>query len=205
MGPKRDTSRKHHEILDAAVREFQAVGYENTSMDRIAESAGASKRTVYNHFTSKEKLLSHLLDEMWERAQQAIHVKYDPLKPLDIQLLIMIGAEIEALCKREYMDLARVAAGYYFYQPRAMKAGFKRMANQETSLLRWLRVATEDGRLVIGSPDFAASQLHDLVRGKCFWPQLLGIEPIPGRDEQRHLAEETVSIFLARYGAAETQ
>ena len=56
MSPKRDTSQKRHEILDAAIREFQAVGYDNTSMDRIAESAGASKRTVYNHFASKELL-----------------------------------------------------------------------------------------------------------------------------------------------------
>ena len=37
MSPKRDTSQKRHEILDAAVREFQAVGYDSTSMDRIAK------------------------------------------------------------------------------------------------------------------------------------------------------------------------
>ena len=36
---KRDTSKKRAEIVAAAIRAFQADGYDNTSMDRIAEVA----------------------------------------------------------------------------------------------------------------------------------------------------------------------
>ena len=51
---KRDTSKKRLAVLDGAVRVFIESGYEASSMDRIAEEAGVSKRTVYNHFASKE-------------------------------------------------------------------------------------------------------------------------------------------------------
>ena len=51
---KRDTSKKRLAILDGAIRVFIENGYETSSMDRIAEAAGVSKRTVYNHFPSKE-------------------------------------------------------------------------------------------------------------------------------------------------------
>ncbi|HCT25152.1 MAG TPA: TetR family transcriptional regulator, partial [Stenotrophomonas sp.] len=46
--PQRLTDRKREAIVRAAVEEFRASGYEATSMDRIAEVAGVSKRTVYN-------------------------------------------------------------------------------------------------------------------------------------------------------------
>ena len=59
---KRDTSKKRESILDAAVKAFADEGYENASMDRIAEIADASKRTVYNHFPSKDVLFEEVLD-----------------------------------------------------------------------------------------------------------------------------------------------
>jgi TetR/AcrR family transcriptional regulator of autoinduction and epiphytic fitness len=61
---QRLTDRKREAIVRAAVEEFRASGYEATSMDRIAEVAGVSKRTVYNHFPSKEALFSMILEEL---------------------------------------------------------------------------------------------------------------------------------------------
>ena len=66
--PTRLTDRKRAAILDAAVAEFRQSGYEVTSMDKIAASAGVSKRTVYNHFPSKEALFAQILEQMWERS-----------------------------------------------------------------------------------------------------------------------------------------
>lgn len=47
---------KHESILEAAIGEFSAKGFELASMERISEVAGVSKVTVYNHFSTKEKL-----------------------------------------------------------------------------------------------------------------------------------------------------
>ncbi|KTF29426.1 TetR family transcriptional regulator, partial [Xanthomonas vesicatoria] len=50
---QRLTDRKRHAILEAASAQFRQHGFEATSMDRVAATAGVSKRTVYNHFPSK--------------------------------------------------------------------------------------------------------------------------------------------------------
>lgn len=55
---QRLTDRKRVAIIDAAIEEFLAAGYDATSMDRIAARANVSKRTVYNHFPSKEALFA---------------------------------------------------------------------------------------------------------------------------------------------------
>ena len=66
--PQRLTDRKREAILSAAVEEFRTAGYEATSMDRIAAAAGVSKRTVYNHFPSKDELFGLMLEHLWNRS-----------------------------------------------------------------------------------------------------------------------------------------
>lgn len=48
-------------ILDAAVRVFGARGYHGTSVRDIAEAAGVSPGSLYNHFDSKHDLLVVIL------------------------------------------------------------------------------------------------------------------------------------------------
>ena len=43
-------------ILDAALREFSALGFAGARMDQIAASAGVNKALLYYHFDSKENL-----------------------------------------------------------------------------------------------------------------------------------------------------
>ncbi|MFF5721585.1 TetR/AcrR family transcriptional regulator [Streptomyces buecherae] len=47
---------KREAILQAAVAIFLREGYDRASVDAIAEEAGVSKQTIYNHFGGKERL-----------------------------------------------------------------------------------------------------------------------------------------------------
>lgn len=49
-------------ILDAAVRVFGSRGYHGTSVRDIAEAAGVSPGSLYNHFASKHDLLVVILE-----------------------------------------------------------------------------------------------------------------------------------------------
>src|SRR5258708_23566917 len=48
-------------ILDAAQRVFLKRGYQSASLDEIAETAPASKPTIYAHFPAKEALFEAVL------------------------------------------------------------------------------------------------------------------------------------------------
>ncbi|MDR3160569.1 MAG: TetR/AcrR family transcriptional regulator, partial [Spirochaetaceae bacterium] len=60
---KRDTSEKRQVILDGAIKVFTKQGFEAAGMDTIADVAGVSKRTVYNHFRSKEALFQTIVGD----------------------------------------------------------------------------------------------------------------------------------------------
>jgi len=49
-------------IIEAASQLFYREGIGGVSVDAVAERAGVTKRTVYNHFTSKDELVAAYLD-----------------------------------------------------------------------------------------------------------------------------------------------
>jgi len=65
--------RKRTAIIDAARRSFLDSGYAQTSMDRIAEVAGVSIKTVYRHFQNKDDLFSAVMQAACANAPQGIH------------------------------------------------------------------------------------------------------------------------------------
>lgn len=62
-------TRSREIILAAALEHFLADGYVGTSVDAIAETAGVSKRTVYNIYDGKEALFRAVLQEAIDTAE----------------------------------------------------------------------------------------------------------------------------------------
>ncbi|MBX6749483.1 MAG: TetR family transcriptional regulator [Micromonosporaceae bacterium] len=70
-------------ILRAAAEHFMTKGYQRTSLEAIAASAGVTKATVLYHFASKDQLVAELLEPLvadleqvvQEAAAQAPHVR----------------------------------------------------------------------------------------------------------------------------------
>ena len=199
MSPKRDTSQKRHEILDAAVREFQAVGYENTSMDRIAESAGASKRTVYNHFASKEQLFQAAFDRLKDELQELKSISYDPKRGLTEQLGDFVDAKRAAAENPAWLGLMKVATAVFIANPDMARETMARIAEEEDRLVTWLQDATADGRMSVENPTRVAQVFWAMVSGGFYWPSLY-LGPVAG-EEAVALKEEMVALFMARYGA----
>lgn len=75
---RRKTEQTRQKIVDAAYECFWRSGFTRTSIDRIAQQAGLTKRTVYSYYRSKDDLLaavlvyqnelaSRRLESIWER------------------------------------------------------------------------------------------------------------------------------------------
>ena len=198
---KPTSALKREAIIDAAKRAFEAHGVQGTSMDKLAEMAGVSKRTVYNHFGSKEALVVHLLQELWSLSMVQPDVPYRPDRPLEEQLAELVWAEIHLVSGAEFLGLSRAAVGHYLFQPEKAGDLVTGFHNEDTALHRWVRAAVADGRLQLTDVDFAVRQLHNLVKGGCYWPQLIGLDPELDDAEKKRLAEASVAMFLSRYRA----
>jgi TetR/AcrR family transcriptional regulator of autoinduction and epiphytic fitness len=197
--PSRLTDRKRAAILDAAVSEFRQSGYEATSMDRIAASAGVSKRTVYNHFPSKEVLFAQILQRLWERSAAGRDSAYRSEVALRSQLLELVTQKLHLLHDTNFVDLARVAIAAGIHSPERVQEMVARMGDREEGLTAWIRAAAADGRLKAGDPVFASMQLQSLVKGFAFWPQITLGQPPLTQAQQKQVAEVSVDMFLAYY------
>ncbi|UHQ19871.1 TetR/AcrR family transcriptional regulator [Lysobacter sp. KIS68-7] len=197
--PARLTDRKRAAIIDAAVAEFRQSGYAATSMDKVAATAGVSKRTVYNHFPSKEVLFVQILEQLWERAFEGTDLAYRKDRPLRAQLLELLEQKFRLLNDAYFADLARVAIAAGLHAPDLAQELIARMGNREEGMTTWIRAAAADGRLKTTDPLFAAEQMQALVKGFAFWPQIAMGQPPLTPEKQKQVAESAVDMFLSYY------
>lgn len=79
MSPARDAAATRARILEAAVAEFVAHGLSGARIDRIAEAAGANKRSIYVYFESKEGLFAAALDRVIGEIVRTVELTDDDL------------------------------------------------------------------------------------------------------------------------------
>jgi len=196
---QRLTDRKRAAIIEAAIDEFRAAGYEATSMDRIAARAGTSKRTVYNHFPSKETLFLEILRQLWEASLEGEDLAFRTDRPLREQLLELLGQKLRLLNDEAFVSLARVAIAAGIHSPERAQDMVARMGEREEGLTVWIRDAATAGRLKTNDPVFASHQLQGLVKGFAFWPQITLGQPPLDAEMQKRVAESAADMFLAYY------
>lgn len=92
-------------ILKMSRRLFTAKGYEDTTMEDIAEAAEVSKATLYNYFSSKEGLLIGIADAALEEVRHLIEV--DLAGEPDSLLKLRRVLEMLALDSVRYISLTR--------------------------------------------------------------------------------------------------
>lgn len=70
-------------IRNGAVAMFAQRGYDETTLDEIAEAAGVAKGTLYYHFKNKEALYGYVLAQGLQDLTEAIARALDGLTPVD--------------------------------------------------------------------------------------------------------------------------
>ncbi|MBN3858428.1 MULTISPECIES: TetR/AcrR family transcriptional regulator [unclassified Paraburkholderia] len=197
--PQRLTDRKRAAILEAAIEEFLAAGYDATSMDRIAARASVSKRTVYNHFPSKEALFAAIMMRLWDASETGEPPAYRAAEPLRPQLLAQLRRKLRLMADESFLALARVAIAAGIHSPERARDMVARMGEREEDMTVWIRAAAADGRLRTDDPLFAAQELQGMVKGFAFWPQVTMGQPPLDEAAQARVAEAAADMFLARY------
>jgi TetR/AcrR family transcriptional regulator of autoinduction and epiphytic fitness len=141
------TDRKRAAILDAAVEEFATSGFDTTSMDRIAERAGVSKRTVYNHFQSKDALFEAIVQELIAQTEGLPEFPYEADRDLGEQLVGYCLKVGELITSESFQGLVRVSLSRFLRTPQLARDTIGDEKRFMTRLIRWIEQATADGRL----------------------------------------------------------
>lgn len=192
------TARKRQEILAAATTAFRDEGYDTTSMDRIAEVAGASKRTVYNHFSSKELLFEAVVDQLHATVAQLKQVEWDEKRSLEEQLREFAQAKAIIADDPNWLGLLRVVLGVFIRDPDMARRTMERAGDGENALVTWLKAAHAAGRMRVTRPARAAELFWSMVSGALFWPQVIQ-GPMPEK-KRAQVTKDVIDTFVCRYG-----
>ncbi|WP_350332952.1 TetR/AcrR family transcriptional regulator [Coralliovum pocilloporae] len=193
-----ELSGKRRQIIEGAVAEFQEHGFSGVSMDRVAARANVSKRTVYNHFDSKEALFRAILDIMLEACSEAFTVSYIPGEPIQDQLVKLGWAEGQLLTSRDFMKLARMVVGETMRDP-DLAAEMNRKMDHMSMFNRFMEAAIADTALDAENAELVATQFVGLIKAQAFWPMVFS-DDIISREEMDVLIDDSVDMILSRYG-----
>lgn len=193
------TQKKRVDILTAAKEEFKEKGFLGASMDSLAKRAEVSKRTVYNHFPSKDILFHNIVKQLCDSFSQAVNIQYQGNVPLAEQLHVAAISEIQLLGTECFRDLNRIILAEFIRSPELASSTLEHLGQQKDGLHVWINQAINDGRLKPVDADYAAQQFLGLIKASAFWPQLLMNQTFPTPEQQKIIADDAVLMFLARY------
>lgn len=199
--PLKQTDRKRASIVEAAIAEFHARGFLATSMDSIAARAGVSKRTIYNHFASKDDLFRSISSEACRRILDQAVEPYREDRPLEEQLAKIAEQKLDLMSAPEFQKLVRVTLAERVRRPQVAADAFAEIEKGEYGATNWIRAAVAHGRLAVEDPVRANKQFVALLKEFAFWPQLFGTRPPLDASERERVIDETVAMFLGLYGA----
>jgi len=192
------SEKKRKDILDAAIQEFREQGFPAARVNRIAELAEVSKRTLYKHFESKEVLFQAITDILLEQIAATPKLRYDAEAPLREQLIAAARHYIDHLSGEEYMGLNRLVMSELLRDQELAQAFFAKAAMQDGPIQALIGEAMQAGALRQAEPGFAAGQLLSMIKHFLMWPEFL-LGKKADLDAEAVIAD-CVDMFLAYYG-----
>ncbi|CAM2759967.1 TetR family transcriptional regulator [Pseudoalteromonas atlantica] len=194
------SEKKRINILQAAEHLFFEKGVEHTSMDQVAAKAEASKRTVYNHFATKEELFQAILTTMLAKINHGDVIYFNKNQPIDLQLTAIAEQEVAMLTSPDFLRLAKIAFMQMLQEPQLAKFLSNNTMGCMTYLEDFLEQARTAGVLKGDELNIAAKQFVYQLKSFVFYPLLYGFETITEQQNNK-VIEQTVSLFLAKYKA----
>lgn len=190
-------AQRLQELLDTAAELFVANGYQGTSLDAVASCAGASKRTLYAHYSSKAELFQAVVrretDKMHRYAQSQL-----PLNEPVSQALERFGLEqIHLLSQERSVRLLRALIATAEPFPELARSFADVFSHKCTLALEsYLRQKAQQGQLVLARPRLAAHLLQSMIVGPYILTAQLGLQPSSAVRNQKTYVRECVRTFL---------
>ena len=69
---KEERNLRKQQIIEGALKVFNDVGIEKTTMDEIAIESGFGKATLYYYFTSKDEVFVEIMEQGWKKLWEGI-------------------------------------------------------------------------------------------------------------------------------------
>ncbi|MFJ7441530.1 TetR/AcrR family transcriptional regulator [Methylorubrum thiocyanatum] len=198
---REEAARRDARIVAVATQLFMERGFDATSVDAVAETAGVSKPTLYARYRDKRALFEAVLRERIEAwlapLSAAAEAQAQEAGPEDAETVL--GELSRTIAARsnspDAASLTRCIAAQAIQFP-----DLARLAHEEgwlrgvRAVARLLEILDARGQIAVADPETAAELFLDLVRGGHTRLALYGLPADPDAQERRRRA--AVRLFL---------
>nr|WP_171505522.1 TetR/AcrR family transcriptional regulator [Acinetobacter haemolyticus] len=191
---------KRAKILQAAKAIFLKMGYHAANMNQIAQEAGVTKLTVYNHFQDKANLFICAIEETCEESICAKEFVLTAETNFEQALYLMCHRALSIIYLPEAIKLDRVlfelAAESSPLTQQFFDASHTRMSHvwcdffEQAIKLKFIRA---------DDPLKQTSLIISLMLGVRHHSVLLGLDTVPSADELDQVIQQAIEIFLLKY------
>ena len=196
-------ARRRLELIYVAERTFLECGFTETTMQMIAERAGASKETLYRHFASKELLFAEIIGSKASEISGPDTAIARGGAPEAVLSELGLGL-LRTILKGQTSALFRTVVSEAVRAPKLGDVFYERGPGLTVArLTAYLARASRRGELRCSDPSTAARlflgavvshyHLRPLVQSN--WKQ-------PTEREIKKHVEAAVAMFMARHGAS---
>lgn len=198
---REEAVRRDERLIEVATALFMERGFDGTSIDAVAETAGVSKPTVYARYKDKRELFAAVLRQRiatWlAPLSAAAEAQANSTAPKDVRTALYDLSREMIRCSvvPGAMALKRILVAQAVDFPELAK-----LAHEEGRLRGVRAIATllqsfaDRGELTIDDPELAAEMFLNLVLGHESRMALYGITTDPAEQERRTRA--AVDLFL---------
>ena len=170
-------TRKRDLIVAAALKEFLDDGYEGSSVNRIADEAGVSIKTLYRHFENKEDLFIAVIKAACARASDPREPEWMEMAPLT-GLTVAATEHLPFILSVEQLALYRVVTQAPDRFPQLGLSYRDQVVGERVGRLRMFFDRWPDAlRSRIADPSDAAHTFIALTEGDFVEAALLGAAP----------------------------
>jgi AcrR family transcriptional regulator len=171
-GDKRDRTRA--KLLEAARSLIREKGYENTTLEEIAERAGMTTGAIYGNFKNRDELFVSLGQAYWP----PIKPQVKPGARFAEIMRAMAEATIAAIPERREAAVGRLTGLAYTLTHEELRVQVREITAQSYAFgEQWLRTVTKEEELPIPA-DRLVRVLHAMIEGLVF-QRLLTPELVP--------------------------
>lgn len=194
---------KRRRILDAAKHLFLQHGYHGSSMNQIAQAAGVTKLTVYNHIQDKATLFTCAIEDTCEHLIPAspttlLHAESnfrDALHEACILSMNMVNLPEAIKLDLLLMELASEQSPLTQQFFNASHLRLSQLWQEFFHLAQSYHFIQQD------DPLRQTELMLSLLFGNRHQKVLLGVFPVPALEQQQIIIQDAIHIFLLRYAA----
>lgn len=197
-------ARSRATIVTAATEHFLEHGYVGSNVDRIADEAGVSKRTVYNLFETKERLFRAVVESTTDIAEgfaRDLHEGPVGGRPLEVELRELALSHATAVLNPRVVRVRRLLIGEAARFPDLAGEYYRRApALVMDAIRRRLERYAAHGSLALPDAALASEHFAFLVLGATLDRALFGAVATAPKAALEARAVAGAEAFLTLYG-----